>query len=216
MVTLGSLILLGLTGVQASTSNPKVAILPWVLKDGTETANKTAKDVLNTLFEKSRLEVVSPARVLTVWEQEMGEAPIRDVLGSQDPLPPMPQPKRLLELGKKLGIDLVCAGRADWHTKSVWVALGPKTKAECTVDVVIVDVKKGEIALQADGVKGDSTRIEKGLETAGALLVSFGITALSGGPKTPHQQRAVTNAIAKSMEPWLRTQAAASKKIGDE
>jgi hypothetical protein len=214
MVTLGTLAFLSIVSFQGPAEVPKVAILPWTLKDGTETANKTAKDVLVTLFEKSRFEVVSSARVLSMWENEMGEAPVKEILNSQDALPAMPQATRLLELGKKLGVDLVCAGRADWHTKSVWVALGPKTKAECTVDVMIIDVKKQEIILQADAVKGDSTRTEKGLETAGALLVSFGITALSGGPKTPHQQRAATNAIAKSMEPWLRTQAAAGKKIG--
>jgi hypothetical protein len=119
----------------------------------------------------------------------------------------------MLALGKALGADIVCAGNARWHTKSVWVTLGPKTKADCTVDVMIVNVKSEEIEQDAKNVKADSTRKEAGLETAASLLISMGFTALSGGPKTPHQQRAAQIAIGLAMEPWLKTTAASRRKI---
>ncbi|MFZ4507216.1 MAG: hypothetical protein ACOYON_05900 [Fimbriimonas sp.] len=192
----------------------QVALLPWALKDGTETADKTARDMVRTLLEKSNYEVLPEVRTKTAWEEGLKLSPIKGELEGKDALPELPGAKDLLALGKLMGVDLVCAGRAVWHTKSVWVGLGPKTKADCTVDVLIVDVKKEEVVLDAKGIKSDSTKKEKGLETAGALLLSFGITGLSGGPKTPHQQRAAQNAISLAMEPWLRTAAAQSRKIG--
>jgi hypothetical protein len=192
----------------------RVAILPWCLKDGTDTAVKTARDTYIGLFEKTKHEVLSPAAVQTAWEDDMRMPKFPMEAKDDDAYPALPSPKDLLALGKRLNVDWVCAGRAKWHTKSVWVSLGPKTKADCTVDMLLIDVRKEEVALDAKDVMADSTRTEKGLETAGALLVSMGFTALSGGPKTPHQQRAVQQAIGKAMEPWLKTAAAASRKIG--
>ncbi|WP_025226814.1 hypothetical protein [Fimbriimonas ginsengisoli] len=192
-----------------------MAVLPWCLKGGTESAVKTARETITTLFEKTKHEVLSPAAVQVAWETDLKLAPIPTELKDDEDFPAMPSAKDLLALGKKLHVDWVCAGRAKWHTKSVWVSLGPKTKADCTVDCMIIDVKKEEVALDAKNVKADSTRVEKGLETAGALLVSMGFTALSGGPKTPHQQRAARQAIGLAFEPWLKTTQAASKKIGD-
>ena len=192
----------------------QVAILPWTLKDGTDTAMKTARETVRMLFEKSNYEVVPEVRTKTIWEEELKLGSIKEIVQGKDSYPDLPSAKDLLALGKQMNVDIVCAGRASWHTKSVWVGLGPKTKADCTVDTMIIDVKKEEIILDAKAVKSDSTRKEKGLETAGALLVSFGITALSGGPKTPHQQRAAQNAIGLALEPWLRTAAAQNRKIG--
>jgi hypothetical protein len=200
---------------QSAPTVSKVAILPLALQAGTDTAMKTARETLNTLFEKSKHELISPAAVRTSWEDDLKYTKLPEVVEQGEAYPQLPEPRALLEMGRKLGADWVCAGRGKWHTKSVWVGLGPKTKAEFTVDLIIVDVKKSEVALDAKGVKSDSTRKEKGLETAGALLVSMGVTALSGGPKTPHQQRAATQAIALAMEPWLRTVSTSSKKIGD-
>lgn len=91
--------------------------------------------------------------------------------------------------------------------------MGPKTKADCTVSMVIIDVSKGEVILDSKDVVADSTKVEKGWETAASLLVSAGFTVLSGGPKTPHQQRSAQMAIGKAMEPWLKEQAAKPKKI---
>src|SRR5205823_6457464 len=90
-----------------------------------------------------------------------------------------------------------------WHTKSVWIGLGPKTKSDCTVDVLIVDVRSEEVALDAKQVKMDSTAKEDTLKALGSVFVSGLFTVVSGGPKTPHEQRAVQLATAKAMEPWL-------------
>jgi hypothetical protein len=74
-----------------------------------------------------------------------------------------------------------------------------------------VDVKKGEVALDARDVRMDSTAKEDALKAIGALFVSSLFTVVSGGPKTPHEQRAVQLATAKAMEPWLATHLKAKK-----
>jgi TolB-like protein len=204
--------ILSLLAPVQSADVPKAAVLPFVMKDGTETAVKTAGDLIEAIVEKARLEPMSKIRVASAWE-DLGHQPVREVLQGDAAFPEMPSPKQLLDLGQKLGVDYVITGRVKWHTKSVWVGLGPKTKADCVVDAMVVDVKSREVALNAEGVKSDSTRKESGLETAGALFVSWGITAFSGGPKTPHQQKAAANAIALSFEPWLKTRSGAIKKI---
>ncbi|HXG23711.1 MAG TPA: hypothetical protein VNJ09_04080, partial [Chthonomonadales bacterium] len=54
-------------------------------------------------------------------------------------------------------------------------------------------------------VKMDSTAKEDTLKAAGTILLTPLFTVVSGGPKTPHEQRAVQLAIAKAMQPWLAT-----------
>jgi hypothetical protein len=69
---------------------------------------------------------------------------------------------------------------------------------------MIVDVQNKMVVLDAKGVKADDTRVESGLATAGALLVSGWITVASGGAKTPHQKKAAVIAVAKAFDPWLK------------
>jgi len=191
----------GATALELKT----VAILPWIYRGGTNTAMKTANDALDAFFDKAKCDRQSKVKVVSAWEEAMGKSNIKEVGEENDPMPDLPNAKDLLALGKKMGVDYVCAGRAKWHTKSVWISLGPKTKADCTVDVELVDVHKEELALNQTGIKADDTRRESGLETAAAILVSMGFTAFSGGPKTPHQQKAVVNALGLAFEPWLKT-----------
>jgi hypothetical protein len=126
-------------------------------------------------------------------------------------LPATFDPKKLLAFGKAVGADYVCAGTLAWRVRSVWVGLGPKTKANAVVNVMIIDVKKAEVALDVRGYDSDSTKAEKWYETAGSLLVSWGITLFSGGAKTPHMQKAAVKAIGASIDPWFAT---IGKRIG--
>jgi hypothetical protein len=178
----------------------------------TDSARETAKNTIQAVFTKTNYEILPETRAKRIWEEEMGRPALDLTPVGENDLKPLPTPKDLLELGQRMGATLVCAGRAKWHTKSIWVSLGPKTKADCTVDLILVDVAAKEVVFQADGVKADSTKSESGLESAGAILVSMGITSLSGGPKTPHQKRAAAVAILSAFEPWMKSQA--NRKIG--
>lgn len=139
--------------------------------------------------------MIPEARVAVVWE-DMN-------LSLDEDWNELPTPKELLSLGEKLGVDWVITGKAEWHTHSIWVGLGPQTKSDCTVDVIVVDVRKREIALDARKVKMDSTAKEDTLKAVGTVLLTPLFTVVSGGPKTPHKQRAVQLAIAKAIQPWL-------------
>ncbi len=188
-----------------------VAILPWIYEHGTPGAQKTAKDYLQAVLTKSlffredSFQFIPEERVVHTWTVEMGHNLALERTG-------IPPPTELLKLGQKLGVDWVITGHARWHTRSVWIGLGPKTKSDCTVDMVIVDVKKREMSLDARNVKLDSAPREDPLKAAtvvllglagGKLISTLPLTVVSGGPKTPREQNAVQAAIATAIRPWL-------------
>jgi hypothetical protein len=188
-----------------------VALLPFSLAGSTDGGREAANKAIELVFAKANCEVLPQIGTKKIWEEDLKMPQIELAPENENDLKPMPSAADLLRLGRILKADYACAGRAKWHTKSVWVSFGPKTKADCTMDVLIVDVAKAEIVLDAKGIKGDSTRKESGLETAGALFLSMGITGLSGGPKDPHHRRAGVMAVGLAFDPWLQT---LTRKIG--
>ncbi len=173
-----------------------MAMLPWDFEQGTQGAVKTGKEFLASVLSKSQIETLSEVKTLAGWEEANGTSWSED---KKD----LPSPAQMLRTGNKLNVDWVMSGRAVWHTKSVWIGLGPKTKSDCTVDVRIVDVKNKEVVLDAKKVRLDDTAKEDTLKALGTVFVSGLFTMVSGGPKTPHEQRAVQLAMGKAMEPWL-------------
>jgi hypothetical protein len=210
-IGLGWAVALALAGSMCATAQTvegrkaeTVAVLPWIFLKGTDGAVKTAKERLTDILTTSAFEIAQEADVRTAWSK-MGR--------SLDPdRAELPSAKALLQLGHKLGVDYVLTGRAQWHTRSIWVGFGPKTKSTCTVDLIIVDVKKDRVALNARKVWMDSTTKEDPLKAAGAVLLTPLVTVVSGGPKTPHEQRAAQLAIGKAIKPWLEQRAARSER----
>jgi hypothetical protein len=195
---------------EQSSPNPKtVALLPVTMTKCTDGARKATKDYLESVITKAGFEIMPVARAVAAARNEGVTTPDEEQFKD---LPPLPAPKQLLSIGQKLGCDFVIAARATWHTRSIWVSLGPKTKSDCTVDLLIVDVKKQEVALDAKAVRMDSTAKEDALKAAGTVLLTPLFTAVSGGPKTPHETRAGVLAMAKAISPWLPV-SQATKKI---
>jgi len=193
---------------------PKIAVYPWCFAEnerGTnEQAVRSVQELLRKSFEnRAGMEIIPEARCRAAWIQ-LGNEDIPLTVEDPGQLPRLPSAKKLLEFGEVLGADYVCAGTVAWRVRSVWVGLGPKTKAEATVNVIIIDVKRKEIVLDVRDFSSGSSKAEKWYETAGALLVSWGITLFSGGPKTPHMQRAGIVAVGAAIEPFF---SAAGRKI---
>ncbi len=182
-------------GTEGTVTVESIAVLPWNYVDGTEGARKTAKDFLTDILAKVRVDRISDVKTVAAW-QEMNQTEFV-------PSKQMPTAAQMLRVGQKLGVDWVMAGSAAWHSRSVWVSLGPKTKSTCTVTVRIVDVKRQEVALDVAELKMDSTAKEDTLKALGTVFISGLFTMVSGGPKTPHEQRAASLGIAKALEPWL-------------
>lgn len=194
--------------VAQQAARPKiktVAILPWSYQGGTDTAVKTGDETVAALFSGAGYAVV-PEIVIRAYLANKFGGMQRYLTFDEDGrrVHEPPSPLEMLRIGRDMGVDLVCVGDASWHTRSIWVSLGPKTKATCTVDMVIIDVAKAEVVLDARRVSADSHKRETTAETAAALLIHIGFTAVSGGPKTPHQQRSARLAIGEAMEPWLQ------------
>ncbi len=193
---------------------PKIAVYPWCFAEnerGTnEQAVRSVQELLRKSFEnRAGMEIIPEARCRAAWIQ-LGNEDVPLTVEDPGQLPRLPSGKKLLEFGEALGADYVCAGTVAWRVRSVWVGLGPKTKAEATVNVIIIDVKRKEIVLDVRDFSSGSNKAEKWYETAGALLVSWGITLFSGGPKTPHMQRTGVIAVGAAIEPFF---SAAGRKI---
>lgn len=217
LITALACLIVGINSAHAQTTEvvkvPKVAVL-WTFaeneKGTSEAGMRTANDLIRKLFEqKAGLEIVSEALSRAAWsETGLPEKP--NTVEELGQLPILPDAKKLLEFGQKAGVDYVCVGNLGWRVRSVWVGLGPKTKANATVSAMIIDVNKKEVVLDAKDVSSDSTKAEKWYESAGALLVTWGITIFSGGPKTPHIQRAAIKGIGLATDPFF---AASGRKI---
>lgn len=187
----------------------RVAILPLMFRDGDkETDNPEATGAYRTAlfaaFEKLGMERIDEGKVNGVWRELTGSS---FDSGSTS----LPEPEKLVQLGRRLAVDYVVVSRCQWKIRSPWVGLGPKTKAIATVDLWIVDVSKSEFSLKAKE-ESDSTKREEAYETAIALLVAP-ITIVSGGPKSPHMKRSGVMALTKAIVPWLKKQSPDKIKI---
>lgn len=187
---------------------PKCAIMPGIFieKDDpctNETAMGKVMAAINADLTKAGIEPMPPANAKSVYQTLVGK-------NAYDTLP---TPAELLLIGQHLKAKYAMAFKLRWDISSKWVGLGPKTKAFAAVDMLVIDTDKQEIVLNVKGVKADSTKIEKGWETAAALLVNWGTTLFSGGPKTPHMERSGVVAVIKAMDPWIHPQPEQSKKI---
>jgi len=171
-----------------------IAVMPWSMTKGTDGAKRTAREFLAQILPKMNLEAIPEARCLAAWrEVSRTEYPTEGAL---------PSAVQLLEVGKVLDVDFVMAGSASWHSRAIWISLGPKTKSTCTVSVRVVDVRKEVIPVDVKDLKMDSTAKEDTLKALGTVFVSTLFTFVSGGPKTPHEQRAGQLAVAKALDAW--------------
>lgn len=196
---------------------PRVAVFPWSFSENergtSEKGVATTQTVLHKLFEDRAGMVILPeAECRDAWASVTGQpwVVLHEEPASQ---PPVPSAAQLLKFGQSLKADYVCAGSVAWHVRSVWVGLGPKTKAYANVNVRIVDVKKEELALEAKDFRSDSGKAEKWYETAGALFLTWGITLFSGGPKTPQIERSGAIGVGAATEPFFATIAPGARKI---
>jgi hypothetical protein len=198
---------LTLSAISSAVQAKKVVIYPWCFAENEKGTNVTAiekvKETLRRAFENgAKFEVMPPAKGAVAWKA-LKYPRINETYEDPKNLPALPSIKKLVAVGKKAGAGYVCAGRVNWRVKTIWVALGPKTKAYATIDCRLVRVSTGKAEVNVHGLKVDSTRVEKWYETAGAVLVTWGVTLVSGGAKSPHMQRSGQLGVYKALAPWL-------------
>jgi hypothetical protein len=177
-----------------------VVVYPVIFNhnSGDTTSRKTAVRSVEESLQKGGFTLVSGMLAANTWRR----------LGL--PMATADDPARrtdLVRLGTELKARFVVSAVVLFHTRSIWVDLGPRTVSSATVDIVITDVNDDKTVYSRQDVTGRSDE-KFDLAKAGAdLLVTPLVTMVSGGPKTPHEQRAVQIAVAKAMRDWVRPEA---------
>lgn len=171
------------------------AVLYPVLFDdtGTETSQATTKRALTEVLSKGGFRLVSDSAAASAWKKLGGRTPTYTR---------PPSVEQLTRFGSRVGARYVVMAQVHFHTRSIWVNLGPKTVSNCDISVTIVDATKATIVYEQDG-EGRSDEKSDALKVAGALLINPLITAVSGGPKTPQESRAGQIAAARALQRWV-------------
>jgi len=168
---------------------------PWSYNKGTDTAQATAQATVEHLARREGYASVPLDVAKTAWTALKLPHPTTGR---------MPTPASLSAFGKKVNARVVLYGSVSWHTRSIWVNLGPKTISTATANVYVYDVRTGKVVYKKTGVEGRSDEKSDTLKVIGAILLTPLVTAVSGGPMTPQQERASQIALARAYQGWLK------------
>ncbi|MCW5935863.1 MAG: hypothetical protein KIT11_00965 [Fimbriimonadaceae bacterium] len=178
-------------------SRGSMLVYPVIFDEtGTDGSRAKAQDALTEIFKKGGFKVVDDSKAGSVWKAKGFRTPT---------ITRPPTVQQLVALGKTVGVRYVCTTSVTFHTRSIWVNLGPKTISTCNMTVTIVDAKAGKVAYEAEGEARSDEKSDK-LKVAGALLLTPLVTAVSGGPKTPQESRAAQIAAAHALEKFVVVQ----------
>lgn len=153
-------------------------------QSGTQTSRATAAASINEILQKGGFKMVGTART------------------SQHRSAYLPSSASLAAIGRRAGAKYVAGASVTFHSRSIWVNLGPKTVSNCTIRTIIVNSATGKTIYTGTGV-GRSDEKDNTLKDVGAVLVTPLITVVSGGPKTPQEQRAAQIAAARALRKFL-------------
>ena len=187
--------MLGLLSVACLAQTRQVVVGPWAFTEGNVTSRTMVYDTVSKIAEHHGFAVV-PQEMAMRSAESMGNGFAmnrgRPALG------------KLAKYASANKANLVIFGSASWHTRSIWVGTGPKTISTATIDLFVYNAKNDKITYQKRGVMGRSDEKESALKDIGAVLITPLITAVSGGPSTPREQRAVQIAIGRAIRPWIQ------------
>ncbi len=182
-----------------------VVVYPTVFdKTGTDTSRKAAETALKEVFQKGGFKLVNSDIAASTWKANGFRIPT-----SSRP----PSSNDLALLARLTGADYAVTTHVSFHTRSIWVNLGPKTVSDCHMVTTIVDAKSGTVVFESD-VTGRSDEKSDTLRVIGALLISPLTTAISGGPKTPQETRAGQIAAARSLADFVTVKSEALPFVG--
>lgn len=174
-----------------------VVVYPVVYSrdSGSVTSRKTGVRAVLEALQKSGYTLISGTVAANTWRR----------LGIPIPFADKPSPRTsIVRFGKAVKAHYVVALVLDFHSRSIWVDLGPKTVSTATVDVVITDVVKNKTVYTREDVSARSDEKFDTVKAVADVLISPLVTVVSGGPKTPHEQRAVQIAVAKALKDWVK------------
>lgn len=180
-----------------ATSRGSIVVYPIVYSrnSGTETSRKTGVRSVQEVLQKAGYTLISNTVAANTWRR----------LGIPLPLTDKPATRRdIVRFGKAIKAHYVVTPVFDFHSRSIWVDLGPKTVSTATVDIVITDVVKNKTVYTKEDISGRSDEKFDLVKAGVDVLISPLVTVVSGGAKTPHEQRAVQIAVAKALKDWVK------------
>ena len=194
-----SLLAAGVSTAQSSNKGVAVAF-PWTFVKGNKTPRTTVATTAGEIAQKAGFAVVSPDLAAKAWAR----------MGLPDPKDGLPSTSQLRKFATELKADRVLYGKVSWHTRSIWVGAGPKTISTATASVYVYDRRANKVTFKHSGT-GRSDEKENALKVAGAVLLTPFVTAVSGGPSTPREQRAAQIALARAFQTWAAPSAKRKK-----
>ncbi len=176
------------------SSQGTAAAFPWVFKEGTPTAHATAQSAVEEITRRAGFSSVPKEVSASAWRTSRLPGPR---MGS------LPTRATLRTFARAVKADRVLYGSVSWHTRSIWVNAGPKTISNAKVDVYVYDANTNKVVFKRLGVSGRSDEKSNGYKIAAAILLTPIVTAVSGGPATPQEQRAVQIALGNAYAGWV-------------
>lgn len=180
------------------TSRGSAVVYPVVFSrnSGAKGSRETAVRSVREAFQKAGYTLVSDTVAANTWHR------------LRLPVPATASASRsthLARFGKAVRARYVVVPTFDFHSRSIWVDLGPKTISTATVSVVITDAVSGKAVYAKRGVQGRSDEKFDAVKAGADILLTPLVTVVSGGPKTQHEQRAVQIAVAKALQGWVKS-----------
>lgn len=182
-----------ITQTPQTTSKGMAVAYPWAFDGGTDTARQTAIKSAEEVAQKAGYATVPTDVARARWRRNHSDPAFRS----------LPNRTSLRAFGRAVKADKVIYGNVSWHTRSIWVNLGPKTISTAHVNVYVLDVKTGNVEFSRADVEGRSDEESDNAKIAAAVLVTPLVTAVSGGPATPQEERAVRVAFGIAYHDWV-------------
>ena len=163
---------------------------------GTKTSRETAVRAVQEALLKARYTLRSNTVAANTWKQLRIPPPATGKPSTRS---------EIVRFGNAMKARYVVASVFDFHSRSIWVNMGPKTVSTATVGITIMDTKYKKIVYRKKNIKGRSDEKTNTLKIVADVLISPLVTVVSGSPKTPQEQRAVQIAVAKALKGWVKS-----------
>jgi hypothetical protein len=171
-------------------------VFPLAYANGSEVDHSVARVTYQEIFSVMGYSILPPTVANNIWTMAMNLPPAKG----------LPSDDQMLRLGREIGADLVISGTLSWEHRRVWVNLGIANVSTCTVSTKIYDVRNQQLVMVTENVSARSDDRSNTWKRAGKLVNSLSVRAAANRlPKAPGDHAATQIAIAKSLEPFLRS-----------
>jgi hypothetical protein len=190
---------------EKSLGSAVVYPIVYCRNSGTKGSRETAVASVREVLQKAGYTLVSGTVAANTWTR------------LRIPQPSTGHPAKMDEtvrFGKAVKARYVVAPEFDFHSRSKWVDLGPKTISTVTVNVRITDTRKAKVVYTRLNVQARSDEKFDPVKAGADILLTPLVSVVSGGPKTPHEQRAAQIAVSKALKDWVKQQQRSQRPSG--